>query len=221
MKHFMTLLTVAAVGFAFWQYPAWRVSQQQLTLAEDRVEAMIAEGINHVTFSDLTELRRLPSNIRNAERLEYLNLSKTSVYNLSGIEGLTKLKQLNANQTRVMDLQPLSGLPNLRLVYLHGTWAEDLTPLTTLPALEQLDIGKMQIASLEPVTQIAGLNWLNLHRSYALDGSTKYFRKLEGRVHDLSGGNSYRQGYRPGEQYQWMVTYWRWKARLGYQSQSS
>ncbi len=215
MKRLLTLIIIAALGFAVWQYPVWKAASEQLAEAERRVDAMIEKGINHVSFDDLPELRRLPANIRQAERLELLNISSTNVYDLSGLEGLENLNHLNANHTRVMDLEPLSGLPNLRLIYLHGTWADDLTPLTTLPALERLDIGMMQITSLEPLTRIERLNWLNLYRSYALDGSTGHFNTLESKVYELSGGNSYRQGYKPGWQYQMKVQYERLKDWFG------
>ena len=87
MKRLLILLTFAALGLAYWQYPSWKVAQQQLAIAEERVDAMIEEGINHVAFDDLPELRRLPSNISKADRLVYLNIAKTNVYDLSGIEG--------------------------------------------------------------------------------------------------------------------------------------
>lgn len=209
------LLVILAAGLSAWQFPSWNAARLQLNVAEQRVDEMIAKGINHLSFSDLTELRRLPPNIRQAKRLVYLTLRDTNIRDLSGLEGLPELQNLDLNHTQVSDLRPLSGLPSLRLLYLHNTWVEDLTPLQTLPALQRLDIGQTQITTLEPVTRIPQLIWLNLYRSYALDGSSGHFQVLEQRIPELSGGSSYRQGYRPGLQYQMMVRYWRVRERLG------
>lgn len=221
MKRFLIALLVAATGFTIWQFPSWNVARQQLAIAEQRVEAAIAEGMISLSFKDLTELRHLPSNIKDAKRLEYLTLNGTNISKIAGIESLSNLKQLNLNFTRVADLTPLTGLPKLRLIYLHGTWVEDLTPLASLPSLEQLDIGKTQSNSLEPVTRIVQLNWLNLYKAYALDGSTEYYSVLAARLTDLTGGSSFQKGYRPDWLYQTKVRYWRLKERLGLENNSA
>ena len=172
MKRFLMLVAILVAGFSIWQFPSWNAARLQLNVAEARVDEMITKGINHLSFSDLTDLRRLPPNISKAKGLVYLTLRDTNIRDLSGLEGLPELQNLDLNHTQVSDLTPLSGLPSLRLLYLHKTWVEDLTPLQSLPALQRLDIGQTQIATLEPVTRIPQLIWLNLYRSYALDGST-------------------------------------------------
>lgn len=215
MRSFFTLLAILIAGFVIWQFPSWNAARLQLNVAEQRVDKMIANSTNNLSFSDLTELRRLPSNIKNAQGLVYLTLRGTNIRDLSGLEGLPLLQNLDLNHTWVSDLTPLSGLPSLQLLYLHNTWVEDLSPLVSLPALERLDIGQTQIATLEPITRMPQLNWLNLYRSYALDGSRQYFDVLAERISELSGGNSYRQGYRPGKQYQLKVRYLRLREMLG------
>lgn len=215
MKRFLIFLVIIAASIAMWQFPSWNAARQQLAIAERRVDDLISKGTNSLSFSDLNELRRLPPSIKDAKRLVYLTLRDTKISDISGVENLRDLQNLDLNHTRVVDLTPLSGLPKLQLLYLHDTWVEDLTPLASLPSLMRLDIGKTQVNSLEPVTRVTQLIWLNLYRSYALDGSTEHYNDLAARVYELSGGSSYRQGYRPGWKYQMMVRYWRFKERLG------
>lgn len=219
MKRLLIILLIAVAGFAVWQFPSWNAARAQLEIAEQRVDQIIADGSTTLDLTDLVELRRLPSNIENATKLVYLRLRGTHVSDISGVENLRNLQDVDLNQTRVTELTPLEGHPSLRVLYLHETWVEDLGVLASLPALERLDIGKTQVASLEPVTRIANLNWLNLHGSYALDGSTQFFETLAARMPDLSGGNSYRQGYRPDWQYQMTVRLRRLKERLGIASE--
>ena len=215
MKKLLTVVLLAAAGFAAWQYPSWNAARQQLVIAEERVDAVVADGTNALRLDDLPQLRRLPRNIGEAENLVYLYARGTNIGDISGIETLGQLQQLDLNFTRITDLGPLSGLPALRLIYMQGTWVEDLSPLVTLPSLEILDIGQTQLATLEPVTRIAPLRKINFYKSYALDGSNAYYQTLVAQIPEISGGNSYRQNYRPGWQYLATVRFSRLKDMLG------
>ncbi|MGB7263506.1 MAG: leucine-rich repeat domain-containing protein [Albidovulum sp.] len=208
------LLVLLATGIVIWQFLEWNTARQQLAIAEQRVQTVIADEKNNLSFSDLTKLRVLPGNIEDVERLEYLVLRGTNVSDITRIKNLHNLKQLDLNFTRVTDLTPLTGLSKLRLLHLHGSWVKDLSPLATLPSLERLDIGKTQITSLEPATRIVSLNWLSLHAGYALDGSKEYYDILAARQFDLSGGSAFREDYRPGLLYQTMARGWRLREML-------
>ena len=216
MKYTVTLLILILLTLAGLQYPAWQKSLQQLAIAEQRTDEVIARGTNSLDFSDLTEMRRLPSNIADVTNLKYLTIRDTNLTDLSGLERSTTLTNLDVNHTRVTDLTPLAGLPELKLLYLHNTWITDLSPLAALPSLERLDVGKTQIETLQPVTQLNSLRWLNLYSSHALDGSQAHFRILEAQpLLDVSGGNSYRANYRPGWQYIATVRLSRLREQLG------
>ncbi|WP_187431823.1 hypothetical protein ROLI_014160 [Roseobacter fucihabitans] len=216
MRNIIIVVSLALLAVGAFQYPSWHASRTQLAIAEDRVREVIEAGTNSVNFSDLPALRRLPANIGDVPNLAYLTVRETSLSDLSGIEGINTLQHLDLNMTHVSDLAPLTGLPNLRLVQLHDTWIEDVSPLTTLPALERLDIGKTQIASLEPITRIENLQWLNLYRSHALDGSRDHLETLDRIVFlDISGGTAYRDNYRPGWQFNFVLQLNRYRKRFG------
>lgn len=216
MKYTVTLLILILLTLAGLQYPSWQKSLQQLAIAEQRTDEVIARGSNTLNFSDLTEMRRLPSNIGDVTNLKYLTIRDTNLTDLSGLERSTTLTNLDLNGTRVSDLTPLAGLPELKLLYLHDTWISDLSPLAALPFLARLDIGKTQIETLQPLTQIESLTWLNLYSSHALDGSQAHFRTLkEQPLLDVSAGNSYQANYRPGWQYIATVRLSRLREQLG------
>ncbi|MEX0307680.1 MAG: leucine-rich repeat domain-containing protein [Ruegeria sp.] len=216
MKKTVSILIIALVALAAWQYKLLRTANQQLAIAEQRVADVVSAGTNSLTFSDLTELRRLPANIGDVANLKYLNARETKLSDLTGLEGNVTLEQLDVNMTRVSDLKPLQGLPNLKLIYLHDTWVSDVSPLSAIPSLERLDIGKTQIETLLPVTQIENLTWLNLHDSHALDGSGEHFAILQKRPFlDLSGGAAFSQNFQPGWQYNAMQGLSRLREELG------
>lgn len=193
MKYTFALFLLIALTLSGLMYPSWQKSLEQLAIAEQRTDEVIARGTNSLDFSDLAEMRRLPDNIGD----------------------LTNLTILDLNGTRVTDLKPLAGLRDLELLYLHDTWITDLSPLAALPSLARLDIGKTQIETLQPVTQLNSLTWLNLHSSHALDGSQAYFRILEARpLLDVFGGNSYRANYQPDWRYNAMLRFSRLREQL-------
>lgn len=216
MKYTVTLLILILLTLAGLQYPSWQKSLQQLAIAEQRTDEVIARGTNSLDFSDLTEMRRLPSNIGDVTNLKYLTIRDTNLTDLSGLEQSTTLTNLDVNQTRVTDLTPIAGLPQLKLLYLHNTWITDLSPIATLPSLERLDIGKTHIETLQPVTQIESLTWLNLHNSHALDGSQAHFRTLkEQPLLEVFNGVSYQVNYQPGWRYNAMLRFSRLREQLG------
>jgi hypothetical protein len=216
MKRCIILIILFSLIFGGWQFPSWREARQQLVVAEKRVTQIVANGTNNLDLSDLTKLRRLPSNIGEISNLAFLNVRDTNLNDLSGLEGNATLSHLDLNHTRIADLTPLKGIPNLQLVYLHGTWVRDISPLATLPSLERLDLGQTQIETLQPVTDIEGLIWLNLHKSHAIDGSQEFVIALEARPFlDLSGGAAFKQNYRPGWQYNTVMRISRLRMQLG------
>ena len=216
MKRYLFLIVLIALVFGGWQYPSWQEARQQLVIAEKRITQIVISGANKLDLSDLTEIRRLPSNIGEIPNLKYLNVRNTNLSDLSGLEGNATLSHLDLNNTRVVDLTPLKDMPNLQLIYLHGTWVRDISPLATLPSLERLDIGKTQIETLQPLTRIEGLIWLNLYKSHAIDGSQEFVVALEARPFlDLSGGSAFKQNYRPGWRYNTMLRMSRLRMQLG------
>ena len=216
MKRVLILLSIILLGFAGWHiFQLWE-AQQQLEIAEERVNKVVQKGSNNLVLNDLTKLRRLPRNINEIKNLKYLYVRGTNLEDISGLEGNPTLAQLDLNFTRVSDLTPLRNLQQLELIYLQGSWVKDVSPLTTLPALEQLDIGRMQIETLQPLTRIRNLLWLNLYKSHALDGSKTHFNNLEERPGlALSGGSAYKQNYQPGWLYNTTLHLSRFQSYMG------
>lgn len=220
MRTLLILVIAACLGFLAWQFPAWNRANTQLKEAESLVALAIDDGRVDLSLSDFPDLRRLPPNIVDAAVLEFLDISSTNISNIEGVEALVGLTHLEASQTRVADLSPLQGLSELKSLNLHDTWVEELEPLTSLTSLAELDIGMTQINSLEPVTRIPELRWLNLHSSYALDGSLEYYNELLEQVSQIEGGNAYRENYRPDSQYLSKVRFKRLLERLGVEASS-
>ena len=67
-----------------------------------------------------------------------LEISRTSVSDLSPLAGMSELKTFILYETVVHDLVPLSGMTKLTLLNLRGTCVSTLSPLAEIPDVEIL-----------------------------------------------------------------------------------
>lgn len=204
MRWIVLFVCLVAVVSASMLY-RWSSDRQASALDLETAELRIANATERnrfsLDFSDLENLKVLPEKISNMADLVQLNISETSVLDLSPLASLPRLEILTLRRTRVTDLSPLSSISSLNNLDVGESWVFDLEPLATLQGLQRLDIGTTAIKSLEPVSRIPQLNWLNLYSSYAHDGSIQYYSTLQDNGVSVFHGNAYKQNYVPGWQY--------------------
>ena len=175
----------------------WNTSRTDYAAAEAQVAEAIAKGATYVSLENVPALRRLPDNLADMPDLRRLTVSDTLIRDLSPLAGAAQLEYLAVYNTRVSDLTPLAGLSKLTSLNIGKSRVRDLTPLVGLPALERLDMADIEILSLAPTERMARLNWINLHGSYAEDGSKATYERLSGTVAEVYNGSAFRQDYRP------------------------
>jgi len=181
--------------------PAHMSARSDYAAAEARIAETIASGAKVIDFDGLRHLRRIPPQIAEIADLQRADFGDTQISSLDPLAGATALSYLSLAGTRVADLSPLTGAQGLKSLNIANTWVTDIAPLAELPALERLDMPNTSILSLEPATRIAQLSWINLHGSYARDGSRVHFDRLQDTVTSVQNGSAYRQDYRPGPAY--------------------
>ena len=94
--------------------------------------------------------------------LTWLNISETSIEDLSPIRNLNKLQVLLANSTLVNDLSALKYNITLTELEVANTTIDDLSVLSSLRNLEKLNLANTQVNRLTPVKHCPGLLSLNL-----------------------------------------------------------
>ena len=86
-----------------------------------------------------------------------LNLTSTTVADISPLTQLTELEELTLRGTAVSNLHGIDRLTSLRKLDLAATEVRDLTPLTSLPSLEVLSIEGVPVADLRPLRDMPGM----------------------------------------------------------------
>ncbi|KAF1329412.1 Leucine-rich repeat protein, partial [Globisporangium splendens] len=92
------------------------------------------------------------SGLHGAPQLKILNLSGTLARDFTVLETLTTLEYLNLQQTQVTDIEFLRATPNLRELNLNATkQLVDLHPISYLTRLRSVYLSKKHIATLTPL----------------------------------------------------------------------
>jgi Leucine Rich repeats (2 copies) len=101
--------------------------------------------------------------------IDELNLSNTSLNDLSPLRTLTVLRSLDLASTAISDLHDLQTLVALESLDLSHTQISDVSPLTTLTTLLSLDLSRTQVADLSPLQTLTALRNLNLSGTQVAD----------------------------------------------------
>ena len=98
-----------------------------------------------------------------------LDLSGTSVSDLSLLVNLTMLESLDLMGTSVSDISPIANLTELRSLDLMGTQVSDLNPLAKLTELRSLDLVDTPASDLAPVMNLRNLQLLGVENAQVSD----------------------------------------------------
>ena len=186
---------------------AHKLASSDFATAEERINHAITERRTVLDFSDLPYLRSIPETIHKVEDLWHLNASSSKrLEDIQSLANLPDLKHVQLAETRVSDLSALSTLSSLEVLDIRDTWVADLTPLTQATNLNWLQMNNLAVNSLCPLNDVRSLNRLNVHKSYASDGSKDCFEDLANGISDLAGGSAFRQNYIPGFLYKLKIS---------------
>ena len=105
----------------------------------------------------------------NLTMLESLDLTETSVSDISSLTSLVTLQSLNLTGTSVSDISPIVALTALRSLDLVGTQVLDLAPLANLTALQSLNLFEIPASDLAPIMNLRNLKSLKVENAQASD----------------------------------------------------
>ena len=94
--------------------------------------------------------------------LTYLNISNTSIDDISPLRNANKLKILQANSTLIEDISSLKYCITLEELELANTGVEDLQVLQSLHNLKKLDLSNTMVSRLQNLKNCPNLTNLNL-----------------------------------------------------------
>ena len=100
--------------------------------------------------------------IEKLKNLEYLDLWKAEIVDISLLANLKKLSYLRLSKTLVRDLNPLSELKDIEELYLQEIPAVNISPVADLRKLKMLYLEKSKFDSLEPLLLLPELKELYL-----------------------------------------------------------
>lgn len=213
----MKLVVLACLVYVGYQWlEENQLANADYKKAEIRIAKAMTDGRTVLELKGLTHLKALPKSIRKFEKLEWLNVSNTKLYSIAELADLQQLKYVALDNTRVADLAPLANSSDLNEISVVDSWVFDLEPLTGLRRLKRMQINQTELRSLEPATRIVALDWLNLHRSYAHDGSQRYYKSLLANGVEVFNGTAYQQNYIPGGLYKAKIQWQRMKERFDF-----
>ena len=94
--------------------------------------------------------------------LTFLDISGTSIDDISALRGANKLKTLKANSTLIEDLTPLKYAVTLEELEVANTNVENLSVLAALSNLSKLNIANTNVHNIIDLKHCPNLNSLNL-----------------------------------------------------------
>lgn len=125
--------------------------------AQRRVDVAILKQQQHLDFSDLGMLDRIP-NFPSSVSFQSINLSRTKISDLSPLKNLKGLKKLELVRClSITDISPLKDLESLESLNLRETNVYEIHPLTSLSKLRFLDISATKISDLRPLATMPSL----------------------------------------------------------------
>lgn len=99
---------------------------------------------------------------KTAAQIQFLELDKQGISDLSGLEYFTGLERLKLQGNQIQDLKPLQNLTHLTELWLRKNKVTDLTPLQGLTELKTLLLTDNLIEDLEPIEGLNKLQMLDL-----------------------------------------------------------
>ncbi|MBT1702901.1 leucine-rich repeat domain-containing protein [Chryseosolibacter indicus] len=102
------------------------------------------------------------SSIRNLTELAELDISNTRIDDISSIRYFNNLTRLNISQTRVDSIDVAEKLTKLQQLDLSNTVITDFQPLQYLTELQVLNLENTRITTLDPISYLSNLRELNV-----------------------------------------------------------
>lgn len=120
----------------------------QTAAFEEALARIMASDGSSLLLNDLPELATIPVEIQSLKELVLLDLSNTSITDLSPILGLDLLEQLNLTNVPIQNIDLAGQLSSLEVLELQGTLVSDIAALYRLPNLAEPSMTGTPLAEL-------------------------------------------------------------------------
>lgn len=140
----------------------------------------------------LTALELFRSSVKNLDGLETLsslktlNLGNTERLKKLSLKGLENLKTLNLGDSAIEEVEGLEGLVNLEVLQLEKTAKLKAISLKGLKSLVKLDLSRSNVDSVKDLDTLSNLEQLNLRRALVEEISFKGLTNLKELILDES-----------------------------------
>lgn len=130
--------------------------------APDEAELSKLSSITVLQGHISSDIHSLPKSISLLENLQELDLSWTSIQDLSALSNLINLKELDLCGLPVDDIAILANLSKLERLELDDTPVENIEALAHLKNLEYLDLSDSKVSDLSSLAELTNLQLLDL-----------------------------------------------------------
>lgn len=118
-------------------------------------------AIDSINLSENQFLRNI-SPLVALKNLKYINVSGTSIEDLSPIRYSASIRTIIANNSLVKDLSALQYFDNVQILELRKSRVMDISHITKLMKLERLDLSGTEIPDFTPIAPLQSLRYLDL-----------------------------------------------------------
>lgn len=159
-------------------------SDQNLEKSIRALTGIEANSTKKLTEADLNNLERLDlsgtsvkdiSALKYAVNLKELNLSNNQIKDISALSTLNKLEKLNLSQNLVESVAPIKNLNSLKVLNLGNNPIRNTTDFSSMTGLTELELNSTNVTSI-PMLQDNKIETLNLDSTKLnnLNGIDKY-----------------------------------------------
>lgn len=147
----------------------WELALPDCSLTEAQAESLDLTGFPKLRLLDISgiaawqQLQQLP------EGVTQLNVSRSGITSLEGVQGLIGLSRLAAADTDVTDLTPLDACRLLEKLDISGTAVTDLTPLGSCGKLRLLQADETPLTTLHGLETCIELQRISLKNARLTD----------------------------------------------------
>lgn len=147
-----------------------RIFTERLNIADsvttDDLKDMTA--IQHLDISQNEYIQTIEP-LSRLVSLKLLNLSQTSITDLTPIRNLTELVELNVSESGVEDLSPLRYATTLQRLNISHTRITDISVLGRMASLRNLQMRNTPVVDFSPIHNLKDLVYLDMRSTPAVD----------------------------------------------------
>lgn len=118
--------------------------------------------ISETSVDDITSLR-------NANKLKVLRANSTFIEDISALKYCITLEELEIANTNISDLSVLASLRNLKKLDASNTMVSRLTQLKNCPNLTSINLGGSKISNIIPLRELTQLNNVDISNTVVRD----------------------------------------------------